>query len=211
MPQIKKASLGQVAKLIKLIEDGEIGVGSLSEVVNEIAKGNYDAEFVQALIEKRVSFSRVTVPDLSSAQLIEAARKRFHDLDPDLVSWDFVRDERGKTFEFALFYTTMNQKCAPEQVHEYFRKLGMDGNIAAFIVWATCFNPAGVYSTIPSEDSQMLRMGDDLCTAALLRFPPKKLTDKLRSYLCLGHNISSASSEEDVVWAYVGFREVKPA
>ncbi len=63
MSQKKKTSLGSVTLLVKMIFEGKCltTVDEVPELMTHIAVDRYDAEFVQALIEKRIQVSRLPV------------------------------------------------------------------------------------------------------------------------------------------------------
>jgi hypothetical protein len=64
MMQKKQCSLGQVAELVSMFVLRHYGVDQLEELVNRCANGTYDAEFVQALIERRLEIIDGCIPGL---------------------------------------------------------------------------------------------------------------------------------------------------
>jgi hypothetical protein len=63
MSQNNKASVGQIAKFTKMIFERQCitAIDELPMIMDRIASGEYDAGFVQALIEKRMQVSRLVV------------------------------------------------------------------------------------------------------------------------------------------------------
>jgi hypothetical protein len=160
------------------------------ELLQMIQAGTLDRRTAQALIEGRVEIldkpreqtgspyrggpsggekrDLVNVPDLSAAGLIQFAQEKLGltYLDADLAKWDFVTDERGKTYEVKVWKPGRGVVPATE-VREHFTD-GFVGNAAAFVAWVTKHNPEGFHASIP-EDDRLFQHGGRLCAPDFLR------------------------------------------
>jgi len=96
----------------------------------------------------------IQVPDLPAADLIKLAEKRIDltYLNPDLASWDFMQNERGKKYEVMTWAPGRDVSSA--DVRDYFNERRFSGNTAAFISWLMEKQPYGYHASIP-EDEQL--------------------------------------------------------
>lgn len=156
----------------------------------------------------------VTVPNLSAAELVvEAVRKlSIYVLSPDYASWDFIRDERGRTYEAITWspnsVRSMEEYVTMHEAREHFRRLGADGNTPAFIAWIMKNDPMGYWRSVPSEDDRLLREDTpqflrnvefELYAPSFLRLPD----DQRNLELCLLDGSRWAPH------SYVAFRKVE--
>ena len=104
--------------------------------------------------------SSVTVPDLSARELIELARKELEitdfaqdeDEETAWLEWDFMRGERGKTYEATALYTV---SCWPpnfDLVREHFRAYDQFGSTAVLLAWLIKYKPEGLCTSVPEEE-----------------------------------------------------------
>lgn len=107
----------------------------------------------------------VTVPDLPVAELIALAEQSFKDagipltyLNPDYSGWDFLLNERGKTFR--VFTNTFTKDWEADDARAWQEDIGADGNTAAFIAWVIARKPTGYFVSIPNDDSPLCRDSD---------------------------------------------------
>jgi hypothetical protein len=149
------------------------------------------------------SRDRITVPNLSAAELVTQAKNKLKLTYLDetgYAGYDFVTDEGGKTYEVLVWKP--GRYVETKEVRKHFEELGAGGNTAAFVTWVTEHNPEGYYVSIPSDDSRLFR-GPESGDLDAPRF-------------CRGG--SGRSLSLDVVhdgwdghWSFVAFREVTGA
>lgn len=141
----------------------------------------------------------ITVPDLSAAELVAKAKRKLRPtvLSPNLTSWDFIRDERGKTYEVQVWKP--GRAVVPaEEVRPHFTD-GFTGNTAAFVAWVTKNSPLGFFASIP-EDERLFRGGEYLRALSFGRDGGYRM---LRLY----HDVRGRW--KDASWSFAAFREVK--
>ncbi len=99
----------------------------------------------------------IFVPDIDAAALVAFARCKMTYIEW-YDRWNFFIgldkkpiSGRGKTFETLIWRP--NRNISSEEVRKYFAARGFDGHTAAFIAWAACHNPEGIYVTIPEENA----------------------------------------------------------
>lgn len=176
----------------------------MAEIATMLANGVYDREMAQAIIEQRIEIIEnrdlVTVPDLSSGDLIELVKRecKFTNFDEDLAAWDFIRDECGKTYEVRV-YRPEREVIPAEEIRAYFKMFGFFGNTAVFVAWIAKHNPKGSHASIPEDDS-LFQRGDSLCALGFRHHGEDRLSD-------LDHDVRSRWRGR---WSFVAFREVKP-
>lgn len=145
----------------------------------------------------------ITVPDLSAAELVAHAKKTLalHAPHPetDLETWDFIRDERGKTYEVQTGKLDRMFVLA-SKVREHFTD-GFVGNTAAFVAWVIKHNPEGHYASFP-EDDRLIRGVGFLCVPGFIRREPNM-------HMLSLHGVGDRRWGSH--WIFVAFREVKPA
>lgn len=142
----------------------------------------------------------ITVPNLSAKELFALAEEKLELTFPDdsgYASYDFVRDEGGKTYQVMVWQPV--RSITTEEVCKYFNGLGFDGNPAAFLAWATEHNPEGCHVSLPSDDSRLYRHP----LSGVLYAPLFASGDGYRELgLCFVDRWWSA------YWSFVAFREV---
>lgn len=186
----------------------------IAELVSMIAAGDYDRDFVQAMIGKRVIIrpdatpyrggpssekqDLITVPRLSAAELVARAKEKLNltYLNPDLARRGFVTDEAGKTYEVLVW--APGRYVTTDEVRKHFEALKADGNTAAFVAWITENDPEGWHASIPSDDSRLFPFGGHL-------YAPRFYRDDDDRDLRLSH----VDGEWDGGCRFVAFREVK--
>ena len=141
----------------------------------------------------------ITVPDLSGPELIAAAEKALvlTYLDADYAKYEFLRDERGKTYE-VMVWKPGREVVPGKEVRAYFKERGFHGNAAAFIAWATKHNPNGYHATILEDDRLFRGAGGGL-------FAPDFVRDDGRRKLSLYYGVRNRWLDG---WAFVAFREI---
>lgn len=104
----------------------------------------------------------VTVPDLPAAELIALVQRSFKEagipftyFNPDLEAWDFLLDERGKTFQVLMYNFGRNWET--HEARAWQKSVGADGNVAAFIAWVIAKKPMGWFVSIPNDDARLWR------------------------------------------------------
>lgn len=147
-----------------------------------------------------VSTDRIQVSDLTASELIALAKKelKLTYLDGDLVKWNFITDERGKTYEVQVWKPGREVVPAAE-VREHFKD-GFVGNTAAFVAWVTKHNPEGYHASIP-EDARLFQDGSHL-------YAPGFFRDESRRKLGLYNDVRYRWYDS---WCFVAFREFKSA
>jgi hypothetical protein len=139
----------------------------------------------------------ITVPARSAAELIAQAKTLgLTYLDKDLESWDFIRDEAGKTYE-VLVWKPGREVVPATEVRAHFPK-GFTGNTAAFIAWVTKHDPEGYYASIP-EDDRLFADGGSL-------FAPNFFRAEADRKLGLYYDLRRRWCD---YWSFVAFREVQ--
>lgn len=140
-----------------LKKDGE--VGDLRRVMNEPELADRIADLIVGKKNDVQSKSTdvILVPDLSAAGLVARAKEEI-DLtyfNPELATWDFVTDERGKKYEVMTW--APGRSVSTAEVRAHFREKGFGGNTAAFISWLSKRQPMGWHMSIPEEDTRLWR------------------------------------------------------
>lgn len=187
-------------------KNSQASAGQIAQIVRMLVSGEISAELAQALIEGKVEIvgrkpavlDRITVPNLSAADLVAQTKKEFNlnCLDADLAKWDFITDERGKTYEVQIW--TPGRGVVPAtEVRTHFKD-GFVGNTAAFIAWVKKTNPQGSHASIP-EDDQLFRRGDYLCALYFRRVGEGRELNLCSDVRLRWHDY----------WSFVAFREVK--
>lgn len=104
----------------------------------------------------------ITVPDLPAAELIALAQHSLEEagipftyFNPDLRAWNFLLDERGKTFQ--VFTHCFGRDWEAHEARTWQRSVGADGNVAAFIAWVIAKKPMGWFVSIPNDDARLWR------------------------------------------------------
>lgn len=204
-----------MAKLLK-----EMGVKALFPTITALSEAGADETFAewvkqpenaQALMDWYWSRTEldittandaqdlVRVPDLPTLRLIEIVEKHLAltHLDVAFIQQDFLRDERGKTYEAKVWMPHGAVRPMPH-VRDMFAKSGFEGNTAAFMIWLMKHKRIGTFATIP-EHSRLFRDGGVLSAPEAFRNQDNRIL-----------SLSKAVYAE---WksgvTYVGFREVK--
>jgi len=112
----------------------------------------------------------VTVPDLPANELIALARRSFQEagipltyLDSDYNGWNFLLDERGKTFR--VFTRNVGREWESEEARTWQKSIGADGNTAAFIAWVIKHKPMGLFTSIPNDRARLFRYSSGILYA----------------------------------------------
>jgi hypothetical protein len=141
---------------------------------------------------------RITVPNLSAAELVQLAQEKLvlTYLDGDLAKWDFITDECGKTYE-VRFWTPGRGVAHHTNMRKDFKD-GFVGNTAAFIALMMRDNPEGYHASVP-EVTRLFQDGDRLC-------PPRFFRNERHRKLSLNRGHRCSWWDQVCFWA---FREVK--
>lgn len=150
----------------------------------------------------------ITVPSVSAIELVEQVKAKLRTTlcDEGLVTWDFVRDERGKTYE-ALTWAP-GRFVSYDEVRMHFDEFEAEGNTAAFMSWVMERRPEGWWASVPSDDSRLFRAHDGLEVATFLRDDVHRrlqltdLSEQARKFF------EESNDDEGTPW-FVAFREVK--
>lgn len=179
-----------------------------------LAEGGSDDDLRSLLSDekkcKRVALEimgreRITVPNLSAAELIKLALERLNlpnqsSCSPRLLAaWDFYKNQKGevvdvggKTYEVMVW--APGRAVTTDEARKHFPK-GFMGNTAAFVAWVTAKNPEGSYTSIP-EDEQLLLV--HCCLQAMsYSYDDRLMLDGLVDIQASGH------------FCYVAFRLVQ--
>ena len=172
------------------------------EIGQMIKRGEIEKGLAQAVIEGRVTIcsSIIKVPNLSASELLAYARKEIGHLEIDqtFAKWDFIRGERGKTYEVLTHYFVRG--VADGEVLAYFKERGFVGNTAAFVAWVTKHKPRGWHMTVP-EMGDRLRRGSE--------FEPEVPSfNYLDGGYSLFLNLVEDTGDRDM---FVAFREIQQA
>lgn len=169
-------------------------------------RGPGNAERLIKFIEERRSLALseqkllVTVPDLTPANLVAQVHDTLTltDFNESYASWDFIRDERGKTYEVLVWKP--GRVVTSDEVRKHFAALGADGNTAAFLVWIVKNDPKGWFVSIPSQDARLFQQAADFAAPGYYRGAGDRM---------LGFKFVDTEFHED--YCFIAFREVKPA
>ncbi|MEI7512851.1 MAG: hypothetical protein WCK01_05345 [Candidatus Uhrbacteria bacterium] len=146
------------------------------------------------------SVGQVTVPDLPADRMIKLIDKLFEPsyLDPDFVGWDFMRGERGKTFDVKV-WTPDNDLASANEVRSHFKKRNnFRGNTAALLAWFAKCDHDGRYATVP-ENKHLYMLGRSGCLPQCIRTEGDAKLHLFRSV-----NGPCVASEG---WTFLGFKE----
>lgn len=102
--------------------------------------------------------SIVTVPDMSSADLIRHATQTLQgvSIDWEFESWDFLKDEdRGMSFEVRTH--AFGRRVWTAEVCKHFLRGGYEGNTAAFIAYVIDRRPRGWITSLSVKMSRLYR------------------------------------------------------
>jgi len=189
--------------------DREITKAQIGSIVTLLVAGKVPFDEAQVFIDKyknlpskkkrkRETRDLIQVPDLTASQLVELAQKelKLNCLDPNLATWNFVTDERGKTYEVKVWKPSCVVVSADE-VRKHFKD-GFVGNTAAFVAWVTKHNPEGYHATIPADD-RLFQYGSDLCAPYFYRGEGGRSLNLCGDVRGRGYDY----------WSFVAFREVK--
>ena len=189
----QKATMAQAVEVLRLIEAGRLS----RKMVEAIIQGRVEIEGRKLVLPVSDATNCITVPDLSAVQLLEWVRSRLTLEYPisAIEGWDFVRDERGKTYEVEVW--TPGCRVVPAwEVRPHFSN-GFFGNTAAFIAWVEMTNPLGQFASIP-EDDRLYCLGSQLRALNFERVNGRRGSFDSRHV----RNRWGAS------WSFVAFREV---
>jgi hypothetical protein len=147
------------------------------------------------------ALDRIKVPNLSSRKLVKEAAKKLGltFVDPDFKRWDFIGDDRGRTFDTRIWMHDRDRIPA-EYVREQFTKRDFHGNVAAFITWMLEHDLGNRYSTIP-RDREMFRLGDSLVVPHTRAYGDDRK-------LCLFRSPFGVWEERET-WHFLAFKKVK--
>lgn len=105
----------------------------------------------------------ITVPDLPAAELIALVERSFQEaripldyVNPELATWDFLLNERSKTFQ--VFMRTFDRQWTAEDARMWQQSLGADGNVAAYLTWVMTKKPTGISVSIPNDDARLYNL-----------------------------------------------------
>lgn len=197
----------------------EMGVKALFPTIAALAKAGADQDFAEwaeqpenakALMDwyksrlgeeiARAEEVRelVHVPDLPTlkfVQLVEYELKLTH-LDPLFLKQEFIRDERGATFE-TRFWTPVSDVIPAKHVRAVFAKDGFSGNTPAFMAWLMRYRKLGSFASIP-DDAGLFRSG--------------RLRAASEAFRSLDNRLLSLSKYVRIPWnsgvTFVAFRKV---
>jgi len=142
--------------------------------------------------------SFVDVSNLSASSLVTKATMELKTTlcSRELQNWDFVRDERGKTYE--VMTHSFGRDVSTDEVRNHFRALGFAGNTAAFVAWVTKHKPDGYHASI-LDFGRLWRTADNTNLSTPFF---KRNGDFLDLGLC------SIEHKWGWGWIFVAFREV---
>ncbi|MFN9809920.1 MAG: hypothetical protein ACK6CU_09855 [Deltaproteobacteria bacterium] len=138
----------------------------------------------------------VTVPEATSAQLVELVRRQLgvQFVDTHLAGWKFMSDERGRSYFVKV--ATPTRGVSAEHAFAVFSG-GYSGNVAAFLSWLLSAQPGlGCYATVP-RDGELYAYGGTLWA------PHYTVTEGHRELSLVGH---PRNVLQDTI-TFVGFRE----
>ncbi len=95
----------------------------------------------------------ISVPDLSVMELLDQLKRGQRlVLDPRYVSWNFLRDEGGKTYKPVVW--SPRRYVTTAELFTRFSELGAEGNIPAFIRWVAENDPKGYWVSVPRDSGR---------------------------------------------------------
>lgn len=153
---------------------------------------------------EREFYGLITVPDLSSADLIALAKMRcdLTQVYPDYRQWDMFegadgRVIRGRDKTFRVSTWTPSRDVYSRDVREHFKANGFYGHAAAFIAWFINRMPRSpyAYATIP-DDNGCYHSSGGMYAPRLESPGPTRILGLHSYYSCW-----------DAGWTFVGFKE----
>ncbi len=195
----KKASFDQYLQLGHMVSAGTIScklmqaiLGGRVEIIDEPREQT--GSLFRGGVPSVESRDLITVPDLSAAELTKLAREKLSlaYLDDDLVKWNFIMDERGKTYEVKS-WKPAREVMPVVEVQNHFTD-GFVGNTAAFITLMIRDNPEGYHSSIP-ESSRLLRNGCNVQAPIFVR-------ERRRGRMRAGDAVRNLLPRNACLWAF---------
>ncbi len=188
-PEIAKRLMGDDAQMAEFVKNG------LEKSPYRVIPAVDAYERYAAKVEGR---DLITASNLSASERIGRAQTKLKltHLDEGYKSYDFVRDEGGKTYEVLVWAPGRN--VTTREARKHFEALEADGNPALFVDWVTEHSPGGWHVSIPSDDSRLFPRGGSLCAPSFYRDVAFR-----RLYLGLVYGGWSGDCR------FVAFREVK--